>query len=276
GAAAVPRARRPGAGLVVRVTVCELPHEPDALATAWAGLRQHTSRHRSELVLLPEFAMVEPVWEEERFDQARWAAALARSDAWLQRLPELGAARVVGARPVTIEGRPFNQGYLWSPAGGLTPLRRKFFLPDEPGNWEARWFDRGDPAFPAFRAGDLTFGLNICTELWALETYGAYVEQGVQVILSPRATAAATAAKWLSVGVVAAVRAGAFSVSSNRVDPTGACGGMGWIISPQGQILAATSPEAPYATMDIDLGASTAARAGYPRYVFRGEGERPE
>ena len=259
----------------MRVTVCELPHEPDALAAAWAGLCQHTSRHRSELVLLPEFAMVEPVWEEECLDQVRWAAVLARSDAWLQRLPELGAALVVGARPVTIEGRPFNQGYLWSPAGGLTALRRKYFLPDEPGNWEARWFDRGDPAFPAFRAGDLTFGLNICTELWALETYGAYVEQGVQVILSPRATAAATAAKWLSVGVVAAVRAGAFSVSSNRVDPTGACGGMGWIISPQGQILATTSPEAPYATMDIDLAASTAARAGYPRYVFRGEGDRP-
>jgi N-carbamoylputrescine amidase len=259
----------------VRVTVCELPHEPDALAVAWAGLCQHTSRHRSELVLLPEFAMVEPVWEEERSDQARWAAVLARSDAWLQRLPELGAAHVVGARPVTIEGRPFNQGYLWSPAGGLTALRRKYFLPDEPGNWEARWFDRGDPAFPAFRAGDLTFGLNICTELWALETYGAYVEQGVQVILSPRATAAATAAKWLSVGVVAAVRAGAFSVSSNRVDPAGACGGMGWIISPQGQILATTSPEAPYATTDIDLAASTAAQAGYPRYVFRDEGERP-
>ena len=59
-----------------------------------------------------------------------------------------------------------------------------------PGNWEARWFDRGDPDFPAFHAGALTFGLNICTELWALETYGAYAVRGVQVILSPRATAA--------------------------------------------------------------------------------------
>ena len=37
----------------------------------------------------------------------------------------------------------------------------------------------------------------------------------------------ATTAKWLAVGVVAAVRSGAFSLSSNRVDPTGACGGHG-------------------------------------------------
>jgi N-carbamoylputrescine amidase len=226
-------------------------------------------------VLLPEFALVEPLWEDQVFDQARWAAALARSDAWLQRLPELGAEHVVGARPAGVGGRRFNQGYIWSAAGGLTPLRRKFFLPDEPGSWEARWFDRGDPAFPAFHAGALTFGLNICTELWALETYGAYVEQAVQVILSPRATGAATAAKWLSVGVVAAVRSGAFCLSSNRVDPTGACGGVGWIVSPQGQILATTSPESPFATIDIDLATSAVARVGYPCSVFGGAPHGP-
>jgi N-carbamoylputrescine amidase len=252
----------------VRVTVCELPHEPDAAAAAWAGLCRHTSRHRSELVLLPEFALVEPLWEDKVFDQARWDAALALSDAWVERLPELGAEHVVGARPAGVGGRRFNQGFLWSAAGGLTPLRCKSFLPDDPGNWEARWFERGDPTFPAFRAGALTFGLNICTELWALETYGTYVEQGVQVILSPRATAAATTAKWLSVGVVAAVRSGAFGLSSNRVDPTGECGGVGWIVSPQGQVLAATSAESPFATIDIDLAASDAARAGYPCSVF--------
>jgi predicted amidohydrolase len=255
----------------MRVTVCELPHEPQALAAAWAGLCHHTSRHRSELVLLPEFALVEPVWEEPVVDQARWAATLARSDTQLTRLPELHAEYVVGTRPASAAGRRFNEGYLWSTSGGLTPLRRKFFLPDEPGSWETRWFDRGDPDFPAFHAGELTFGLNICSEMWALETYGAYAVLGVQVILSPRATAAATMAKWLAVGVVAAARAGAFSVSSNRVDPTGACGGVGWIISPGGEILASTSPKAPFATIDIDLAASAAARVGYPCSVFSGD-----
>jgi N-carbamoylputrescine amidase len=259
----------------MRVTVCELPHEPAALAAAWAALCRHTSSHRSELVLLPEFAFVEPVWEAETFDGCRWAAALAQSDAWLERLSELGAAHVVGARPVSIGGRPFNEGYSWSAAHCLTTLRRKFFLPDEPGNWEARWFDKGDAAFPVFHAGTLAFGLNICTELWALETYAAYAEQNVDVILSPRATGAATREKWLSVGVVAAVRSGAFSLSSNRVDPTGACGGGGWIVSPAGHVLASTTSHAPFATIDIDLAASAAAHDGYPRNVFRREEERP-
>ena len=254
----------------MRVTVCELPHEPAALAAAWAGLVRHTAQHATELLLLPEFAFVEPVWETEAFDPARWAAAEAQSHAWLAWLLELRAQLVVGTRPVTLTGRPFNQGFIWSVATGLTPLRRKFFLPAEPGGWETRWFDRGDPVFPAFRGGALSFGLNICTELWALETYAAYAALAVHAILAPRATAAATTAKWLSAGVVAAVRAGAFCLSSNRVDPTGAYGGAGWIISPDGRILASTTPEAPFATVDIDLAAATAARASYPRYVFRG------
>jgi N-carbamoylputrescine amidase len=74
----------------------------------------------------------------------------------------------------------------------------------------------------------------------------------------------------MSAGVVAAVRSGAFSLSSNRVEPTGACGGVGWVINPHGQILALTTPDAPFATVDIDLSASAAAKDAYPVYVLNG------
>jgi N-carbamoylputrescine amidase len=254
----------------MRVTVCELPHEPRAVAEAWAALCAHTSGERSELVLLPELVFSDPVWEGERFDAVRWSAVVAQSAARTRHLHELRAPYVVGTRPVTIDGRPFNQGFTWTADAGVCPLRRKFHLPAEPGFWEDRWFDRGDAAFPDFRAGPLRFGLNICTELWALDTYPAYAGRGVQAILSPRATGAATTGKWLSVGVVAAVRSGAFSLSSNRVDPTGTYGGVGWIIDPEGRILATTAADRPFATVDIDLAASVEARAGYPRYVFAG------
>jgi N-carbamoylputrescine amidase len=161
-----------------------------------------------------------------------------------------------------------NQGYLWSPASGVQPLRSKYFLPEEPGSWEATWFQKGDPDFPAFQAGPVSFGINICTELWALETYAAYAALGVELLLSPRATASATATRWLAAGVVAAVRAGAFSLSSNRVDTTGACGGRGWIIDPAGEVLAVTSAAEPFATRDVDLTNAATAKASYPRYVF--------
>jgi len=254
----------------MRVTICELPHEPVALNAAWAELCHYTALHAPELLLLPELAMVDPVWEWERFDAARWSAAEALSSCWIERLRELRAAYVVGTRPISSNGGHFNEGFLWSVDEGLVPLRRKYFLPDETSYWEAQWFDKGDASFPAFHAGALSFGLNICTELWALETYAEYAARGVQVILSPRATEAATTGKWLSVGVVAAVRSGAYSISSNRVDESGTCGGMGWVVSPDGEILAVTSPKAPFATVDIDLSASALARGRYPCYVFSG------
>jgi len=253
----------------MRVTVCELPHEPSALASAWDALREHTMRHATELLLLPECAMVEPLWESQCFDAERWHAAETLSDAWLHRLPQLDVAHVVGTRPTSVRGGTFNQGYHWSRVVGLTPLRSKHYLPNEPGGWEANWFERGEPEFPCFRAGKLSFGLNICTELWALETYGAYAQRGVRAVLSPRATAAATTAKWLSVGIVAAVRSGAYSLSSNRVDPSGTCGGEGWIIGPDGRILARTNARDPFVTLDLDLEIPDAARHSYPRYVFR-------
>ena len=252
----------------MRVTVCELPHEARALAAAWAALRDHTIAHASELVLLPEFAMVEPVWESEQFDADRWSAVETSSDRQLRFLPELHADYVVGTRPVRINGRRLNQAYLWSAAAGVQPLRSKYFMPEEPGWWEATWCQKGDPAFPRFHAGPVSFGVNICTELWALETYATYAALGVELLLSPRATGAATMEAWLAVGVVAAMRSGAFTLSSNRVDAAGACGGSGWIVDPSGDVLAITSAAEPFATREIDLTRSARARDSYPRYVF--------
>lgn len=247
----------------MRVTVCELPQEPLALAAAWAGLCRHVTRQDSSLVLLPEFALVDAVWEAPRFDPIRWGAALAQGEALLERLPDLGAARVIGTRPVERDGHRYNEGFLWSRERGLVPLRRKYFLPAEPGSWETAWFSRGDRAFRAYRTGRLSFGLNICTELWALESYTEYAAVGVHLVLSPRATAASTLARWFAAGVVAAVRSGGYSLSSNRADASG--GGGGWIISPDGVVLARTCAEEPWVTAELDLAAQAAGRSGYPR-----------
>ncbi len=252
----------------MRVTVTELPHEAEPLTLAWAALCAHTSRESSDVVVLPELAFAPPVWEAERFDLAVWTEAVVRCDRWLARFPELGASLVIGARPVTVAGSYYNEGFVWSPTSGYQALRRKYFLPDESGGWEARWFTKGDAEFPAFTTGTLTFGLNICTELWALDTYAAYARCGVDAVIAPRATAAATTQKWLAVGTVAAVRSGAYGLSSNRVHPDGSCGGVGWIIDPDGRLLASTCKETPYCTLEIDPDASRSARKTYPRYVF--------
>lgn len=254
----------------MRVTVCELPYEGDALDAAWARLRAHVAAEASELVLLPELAFAPPVWLTERFDARVWADAEARHARWEGRLPELGARWVVGTSPVTERGAHYNEAFLWSAATGRLALRRKHFLPDEPEGWEARWFDRGDAAFPRYDAGPLAFGVNICTELWALESFAEYRRLGIGAVTSPRATAAATTEKWIALGTVAAVASGAYCLSSNRVHADGSCGGVGWAIDPDGALLARTSPAEPARTVTLDPSRVEAAARTYPRYVFRG------
>jgi len=252
----------------VKVTVCELPHEAGPLADAWARLCDHTTEHGSDFVLLPEFAFIEPLWERDRFDARQWEDGVALANVWTARLDELHVAYVVSTRPSAAGRRCFNEGFIWTRGAGSAPLRRKYFLPDEAGGWETRWFARGDREFPRFTAGRISFALNICTELWALETYAAYAALGIDAVTCPRATSADTFGNWLSAGIVAAVRSGAYCLSSNRVHPDGSCGGRGWIIDPDGDVLAMTSPDAPFHTIDMDTGAVRAAAQTYPRYVF--------
>ena len=259
----------------MRVTVCELPHEAEALGKAWAALCAHASRARSELVVLPELPFAPALWLEDAFDEAKWRAAEAAHERWLARLPELGAGSVIGTRPRTVGDGHSNEGFLWSAGEGLTPLRSKHYLPDEAEAWEARWFTAGDREFPAYAAGTLRFGLNICTELWALESYGGYRAANVDAVVAPRATAGATTDKWLAIGTVGAVSAGAYCLSSNRVEPDGSCGGVGWIIDPDGALLATTNADMPFATVEIDLAKARAASRTYPRYVFARPGSQP-
>ena len=252
----------------MRITVCETPHGPGLVEKAWSDICSHVRAQRSELLLLPEFSFLDPVWVHPDFDPSLWARVEREAHAWLNRLPQLGSAYVVGAFPKTANGKPVNQGFCWSCKDGFTPLRSKCYFPNEALSWEARWFAKGAEDFPVFSAGELRFGLNICTELWALETLGPYARAGANAIVCPRATAAATTERWISLAKTAAIRAGAFSLSSNRRHEDGTCGGVGWVIDPDGHELARTSPSCPAVTVDIDLASAGAAKLSYPRYAF--------
>jgi len=69
-------------------------------------------------------------------------------------------------------------------------------------------------------------------------------------------------------GRAAAVVSGAYSLSSNRASETQDYGGRGWVVSPEGEVLASTSPTEPFATVDIDLALAEQAKYTYPRYVL--------
>ena len=86
----------------------------------------------------------------------------------------------------------------------------------------------------------------------------------------PRATPHGSTRKWLAGGQAAAVCSGAYCLSSNLWAPRGYkanCGGLGWVVDPEGNVLAETTPEVPYATVEIDLAFAQASKTTYPRYV---------
>jgi N-carbamoylputrescine amidase len=255
----------------MRVTVCELSDEPNALARDWERLVAHVKARRSELVLLPEMPFCPWFAATPVFDESVWQSVVASHDAWQTRLEELAPAIVLGTRPVNSGKRRLNEGFSWSKQTGYRIAHHKYHLPNEDDFWEAAWYQPGDGGFSPIQCADAMVGFEICTELWVMENARLYGKEGVHIIVTPRATPKASLEKWLVAGRAAAIISGAFSLSSNH---SGAeqeslqMGGQGWIISPEGEVLGLTSNEQPFVTAEIPLKAAELAKGTYPRYVL--------
>lgn len=253
----------------LKVTICELRDDPAGLAEDWERLAAHVREEASELVLLPELGFFTWFARSLPFDPAVWQAAVTAHDRWQERLNELAPAVVLGTRPVQRGEKRLNEGFLWSPVEGYRPAHHKYYLPDEEGYWEASWYGRGDGSFSPIVTGGVSLGFLICTELWFLERARRYGKEGAHLLVNPRTTGIETVDKWLVGGRAAAVVSGAFALSSNRVSPPGQkeFGGQGFVVDPDGQVLAVTSCRQPFVTVEIDLLQAEAAKKTYPRYV---------
>ena len=252
----------------MRVTVCEMPDETPAFERAWRALVAHCRGQGTDLVLLPELPFHPWFGTTPNFNVETWRAAEEAHRRWVDRLPELAPAAVLATAPVTRDGRRLNEGFVWDEKAGYRAAHHKFYLPNEEGVWEARWYERGDGRFEAVRVGAANVGFVICTELWAFQKAREYGKAGARVLVTPRLTARSSVDKWLAAGRAAAVVSGAYSLSSNRASETQDHSGRGWVVSPDGEVLASTSPGEPFATVDVDLALAEQAKSTYPRYVL--------
>jgi predicted amidohydrolase len=254
-----------GGADAMKVTVCELPDDRRAFASEWERLSRHVRRVSSEVVLLPEIPFSYWIFAAPRFDLETWTRAVDEHRRWVGRLSELGATVVLGSRLIGSKGRRFNEGFVWS-GSKATGVHHKRYLPDEPGYYEARWYDRGDWEFTPFEAAGWKAGFMICSDLWSMANARSYGKKGVDLIASPRCTGT-NVEKWLAGGRVAAVVSGAYCASSNRTGERGDAhfGGGGWIVDPDGEVLALTTRAKPFATVDIDRARSEKAKKTYPR-----------
>jgi len=185
----------------------------------------------------------------------------------MERLPELGAPVVLGSRPVERGGRRLNEGFVWNRKAGARGVHLKNYLPNEPGFYEARWYQRGGKPFATFEAAGWKTGFMICSDMWAMGSARTYGKRGVELVAVPRATPVSSIDKWVAGGRVAAVVAGAYCASSNRSGKHGEAtfGGRGWIVDPDGRVLGLTSGGRPFIAVEIEKSKADRAKSTYPR-----------
>ncbi len=257
----------------INITVCELPDERSAFLRAWEGLVEHVHDKASQIVILPEMPFSAWFAADPQFHASTWQDAVEAHESWMSRLQELAPASVLSSRPVYHGQKRLNEGFLWENEReyGYRPVHQKYYLPNEAGCWEASWYQQGDGMFVPLEYQNISLGMLICTELWSPTHAQQYGQAGVHLLVVPRATERATVEKWIVGGQAAAIIAGAFCVSSNRVstqEKGGAFGGGGWIIGPDGDILGLTSQDEPFITIEIDRHAAIRAKDTYPCSVF--------
>jgi N-carbamoylputrescine amidase len=252
----------------MKVTVVEMHDDRRRFARDWRRLEKHVKFRGSELVLLPEMPF-HPWWCWKReFDPKVWKEAVDEHERWMKRLGDLGAPGVMGSRPVNVGEKRLNQGFLWSAGRGVRNVHVKSYLPNDEGYYEASWYQRGDRKFDAFRVFGATAGMMICSDIWAIQHARAYGKAGAHIVVVPHAAPKASMERWLAAGKVVALTSGAYCLASNR---TGKGGGVkfggtgGWVISPEGKVLARTSRVRPFVTVDIDIKAAEKAKGTYPR-----------
>lgn len=234
-------------------------------------LAAHIVSEQTQLLLLPEMCFSDWLAADPVADEQRWLKAVKSHAEHILQLGKLGVPAVIGTRPtVGDHGNRHNQAYLWTPQPRILPIHEKYYLPNEDGYWEANWYQRGRLEFELCEVLGVQIGVQICTEMWFFEWARHFAREGADLLCIPRATPHASVDKWLAGGQAAAVCSGAWCLSSNlwtapasRAD----CGGLGWIISPEGDVLARTSENSPFATLDIDLDLARSSKATYPRYV---------
>jgi len=251
----------------MKVTVCELPDDRVRFEKEWGRLSKHVRRESSDLVLLPEMPFYYWFCSAPKYDPEVWREAVEQHRLWMGRLPELGVSAVLGSRPVNREGRRLNEGFVWTRKDGVKAVHYKNYLPNEPGYYEASWYDRGGRLFTPFEVEGWKAGLLICSDLWSMANARAYGKAGVGLIAVPRATPESSLEKWVAGGKVAAVVSGAYCLSSNRagVRRGSRFGGMGWVIDPDGRVLGLTSKARPFVTVEIDRASAEKAKKTYPR-----------
>jgi N-carbamoylputrescine amidase len=255
----------------MKVTVCEVPNNWTDSDKYWNLLIQHLEQKQSNMLVLPEMPFFKWITRYIDVTPELWEQAVISHDAWIDRLNELPVELIIASRPAIENNQYLNKGFIFTRDKGIIFVHDKYYLPDEPGFYEASWYKRGKEDFNVVHINGIKIGFLICTEIWFTARARQYLKQDVDIIVCPRATPESKVDIWVTGGKAAAIVSGAFCLSSNyngQNTQEENFGGTGWIIEPErGDVLETTSANQEFLTLDIDINDARKAKATYPRYV---------
>jgi predicted amidohydrolase len=243
-------------------------YDADGPARLMARLREAKARG-ADLVVLPELPLNpwSPATEVPRDDDAEppegWRHRLLSSAA-----RECGVSVIGGAivRDPATSSR-HNTALVFGPDGTHLASYRKVHLPEEEGFWETRHYEPGDALSPVVEGLQMRIGLQICSDINRPEGSHLLGALGAEVIVNPRATEAATFARWRTVFVANAMTSGAYVLSVNRpaAEQGVRFGGPSCAVAPTGEIVAESV--APIVVVTLDRDTIAQARRAYPGYL---------
>jgi predicted amidohydrolase len=237
----------------IKVTVCEMHDQGETLLRDWDRLVHHVHREAADLVLLPETPFCRPFVDAPAFDPGVWEEAIIVHERWRARLPELAPAVVMGTCPVQFGQKRLNRGFVWSRAEGVRWVDAKVTLRAQEGAWESQWYHPAPPGAAPIGVLHALVGMLIGSELWSAGGLHASPGSPLDLLVTPRIAGPPGDLAWIIAGSKAAKRARAYGLSSSRT-----CGGDsshigGWVLDPDGRILALTSERQPFVSAVLDL-----------------------
>ncbi|GEM_PF-101204 len=237
-----------------RIAVCQLPDNLSLEHPAWRELVLRIEQERPDLVVLNEMPFGPWLAGRATFDADAASASVAEHERALAALQELPTA-VVSSRPIPGRTKLINEAFLVA-GGQYRRLHDKQYFPQEPGFFETTWFAPRRLGFDVIECCGIRIGVLLCTELMFTEWARHYRREGAHVIVAPRASGP-DMRHWVAAARMAAIVSGCYVLSSNRFSdapaPGPQFGGRGFVYTPTGDLLGATTVAMPCLSVDLDL-----------------------
>ena len=256
----------------MKVTVCQIDNIPKNFEKFLDNLKNYLNKNKTDLLLFPEMSFSEWLARDKKVDKKKWEKAVNDHNKIIESFSSFDSKYIIGTKPIIDKSKKFlNEAFLYERSNNsCKSIHEKYYLPNDEGFWEETWYSKGNGIFNPFKINDVLAGIQICTDMWFFHHAREFANKKIELLCIPRATPYASLKKWTTGGKVAAIVSGSYCISSNLYNPIGTgadLGGIGWIISPDGEIINSTNPNRPFITMDLDLNNSKDAKKTYPRYV---------